>query len=340
MNSSLRGYLKDKIIIGEEFIYLNREECVNSAITPNELIKLMEETLTYHAKGLYEMPPKIGIHTKPNTFMHAMPAFIKEKNLSGIKWITGYPDNREKFGLDQTVGLAILNDHETGYPLVLMDATWITTERTAAISMVGIKYLANLNAKTFGVIGCGAVGRKHIEFIEFVLPELEEIYIIDSYEPAMDKLITDYQPKINSKIIKASSYEELINNSEVITSATAFIRNAKPKIKDEWIKSGQTIIQCDAHTLYENKTMIRGDKYILDCLAHHKLFEKQGEYPNGIPKLYGELGEIVAGKKQGRENANELIINNNIGLAIEDIMLGSAISKKAVEQGGGQKINL
>lgn len=340
MNRTLRDSIGKKMEIGKEIVYLTRKECIDSALPIRDLINLVEKTLGYHGEDKYEMPAKIGIHPKENTFMHAMPAYIEDGHFCGIKWVTGFPENRAKYGLEQTVGLSILNDHETGYPLVLLDATWVTTERTAAVSMVGIKHLANTNARSFGMIGCGAVGRKHVEMIEEVMPNLEEIFILDNFEPAMDRLIEDYQPHTNAKIKKSESYEHLVKSSEVVASATAFIKGQEPKIMDEWVTSGQTLILCDAHTLYENKTMNRGDKYLLDSLEHHQLFEKQGDYPYGLPELYSELGKVVAGKVKGREHAEELIISNNIGLAIQDIMLSSAISKNAIEDGLGVKLPL
>lgn len=275
MEISLRDSIGSYLEIGKEMVYLTREECMKSALSTDALLDLAEKTLESHGKGAFEMPAKIGIHPKPNTFMHAMPAYIETGNFCGIKWVTGFPENREKYGLQQTVGLSILNDYQTGYPMIVMGATWVTTERTAAVSMISLKHSANKNTKNFGMIGCGSVGRKHVEFIESVLPNLEKIYIFDNYELAMDQLTNDYQSQTNAEIIKVTSYGELVKESEVIASATVINKNAEPKIKDEWITSGKTIILCDGHTLYENVTLHRADQYISDSIDQQKAFEKK-----------------------------------------------------------------
>lgn len=340
MEKDFRDSVANYIEIGKEVMYLTRQECIQSALSDVELIELIEETLDIHGKKALMMPAKIGISSKRDTFFNAMPAYIEKRNICGIKWVSGFPDNRKKFGLPQTVGLSILNDSETGFPLVIMDATWITTERTSAVTMVGIKYLANSRSETFGMIGCGAVGRKHVAHIPLVLPHLKKIVIFDNFSPAMDQLIDELQPKTDVEIVKASSYEEVVKNCEVIASATTILDNVEPVIKDSWISSGQTLFLCDMHTLYEDRTMKRGDKYILDSIEHHELYAKMGSYPQGLPEVYGELGEIVAGMKPGREHPDELIINNNIGMACEDMMLSVAICERALANGLGQKMIL
>ena len=75
------------------------------------------------------MPPKPGIHTMPDAFIHAMPAYIPSMRSAGIKWVSGYPENFKR-GLPYITGLLILNDVETGIPYAVMDCTWITAMRT------------------------------------------------------------------------------------------------------------------------------------------------------------------------------------------------------------------
>ena len=77
------------------------------------------------------MPPKPGVHSRPDAFIHAMPAYIPALRAIGMKWVSGYPENQAR-GLPYITGLLILNDDETGLPLAVMDCTWITAMRTGA----------------------------------------------------------------------------------------------------------------------------------------------------------------------------------------------------------------
>lgn len=332
--------VKEHLEVGKEILYLTRDDVLKTSLSNKEIISYVEEALKYHGKKELEMPAKIGIHPLENTFIHAMPAYIPNEHACGIKWAAGFPENRRKYGLPQISALIIMSDDQTGFPIAIMDATWITTVRTAAVTAVGIKYFGNLNSETYGMIGCGELGKKHVEMVPEVLPHLKKVYIYDIYEDAMDRLIEEVQPKIDAEIIKASSMEEVVKSSLIVTSATVITSKPQPQIKDEWITKGQTILLCDLHTLYEDKTMKRGDKYFVDSIEQNDLFNEYGYYPDGVPNIDGELGEVVAGLKKGREHESELIINNNIGMAVEDIIMGKAVYDKALGMGIGQKLNL
>ncbi|WP_240374022.1 ornithine cyclodeaminase family protein [Bacillus piscicola] len=326
--------------VGRDLLYISRDDIVGMERKQTTIIHLIERSLSIHGMKEVEMPAKIGIHPKENTFIHAMPAYIQEHQACGIKWAAGFPENRELYGLPQITALLTLNDPETGLPVAVMDASWITTVRTAAVTAVAARYLSNTNSETFGMIGCGEVGRKHVEFIANVLPKLKKIFIYDVSPQAMERLIQEIQPQMEVEIIQAASMEEVVKSSLIVASATVITEQPRPQIKDEWIRKGQTILLCDLHTLYEDKTMKKADKYFVDSIEQNKLFQEYGYYPAGIPTINGELGEVVAGLKKGREHENELVIGNNIGMAVEDIMVGKAIFEAAANQGIGQTLKL
>jgi len=330
----------NELKIGHELLYLTKDEVIRTGVTVKETLPIIEKVLTYHAKKRVEMPAKIGIHPlNRDTFLHAMPAYIPDDHACGLKWIGGFPENRAKFGLPHITGLLVLNDDQSGLPYAIMDATVITTMRTVAATLLGARCFAQPEAESFGMIGCGELGRKHVEFVTAALPKVSKIYIYDKYDSAMDALVKDVQPKIEAEIVKARSMEEVVKNSDVIASATVFTK-PRPEIKDEWIREGHTILLCDSHVLYEDRTIKRSDKYIVDSYDQMLYFNTLGYYEGGLPDVYGELGEVIAGMKKGRESDKELIVNNNIGMAIEDIILGKAVFEIALQQGIGRKLPL
>ena len=81
------------------------------------IIDAVEGVFREKGTGRVEMPPKPGIHPRPNAFIHAMPAHIPATGASGLKWVAGYPENPQK-GLPYISGLLILNDPATG-------GTWV-----------------------------------------------------------------------------------------------------------------------------------------------------------------------------------------------------------------------
>src|SRR5512140_2915800 len=98
-----------------EFLYLSRSDVEKVGLTISAIIGLLEQAFLEKGKGKVEMPPKPGIHTMPDAFIHAMPAYIPAMKSAGIKWVSGYPDNYQR-GLPYISGQLVLNDAETGVP--------------------------------------------------------------------------------------------------------------------------------------------------------------------------------------------------------------------------------
>lgn len=336
-----REWIGQHLDLNKEILQLTQEEVKNLGMTDEELCEHVRRSMADYAAGKTEMPAKIGIHPLHDTFFHAQPADYPDEYACGIKWGACYPANRERFGMPQTTSLYVYNERESGCPLCLMDAVWITENRTAAVAAVSAMAMANTKAKTFGMIGCGVQGKAQVRFMQLALPELEEIYIYDAYEPAMDALIELLQPTTKAKIIK-SNFEEIAKKCEVIASAAVILETPDPQFKDEWFfKKGQTIIASDCHTWYEQDTIMSADKYYQDSKAQHELLKNVGTYyPGDFPEQTWETGEAFCGLKPGRENNDEFIIVNNVGLGIEDVIVAARLFEAALEQGVGRKIPL
>lgn len=326
--------------VGKELLYLTREECKATRLEDDKLIELIEEGLSLHGEKRLEMPAKIGVHPVEDSLMHAMPADLPSEGSCGIKWVESFPDNPEQFDLPTTSGLTILNDRKTGWPVAVMDAVWITEKRTAAVSSVAAKYLSNPDDEVLGIIGCGTQGKAHASLLPKVMEELKKIYVFDIDSKEMDKLKKNVEGKVSQKIIKADSIKEVVENSSTLVTATVIKEEPDPQIKDEWISDGQTLLLIDMHSIWEHKTMERADKYLLDSIEEHELFAEYGYYPRGLPEVYAETGEVVAGIKEGREHSGELIVSNNVGMAVEDIIIANWIYEQALEKDLGRKLPL
>jgi ornithine cyclodeaminase/alanine dehydrogenase len=335
-----RNWVGKYVAIGKELIYLSQDDVKSIPLPPEKTRDLVEQSLIAYSAKKVDMPSKIALHPLPDTFFHAMPAYVPELFAAGIKWGSCFPENRRQFGYPQAQGLIIYNDQLSGMPLAVMDCKYITEIRTAAVTYTAIKYLAPKDAASFGMIGCGVEGRQHIQNILTVLPDLRTIYVYDIFEDAADSLIADLQPGIGAKIVKAASYEELVKNSQVIASATIAKEGYDPVIKDAWIGPGKTILLCEGHTLYEDSIFKRADKYIVDSREQVEQFMLYGYYPFGHPAIHAETGEVAAGKAAGRENPGELIVGNNFGMAVEDMFVVRAVFDYAAEHHIGVKLPL
>ena len=113
---------------GREFLYLSQADVRELQLPMAEIVAALERMFHEKGEGRVEMPPKPGVHTKPDSFLHAMPAYIPAQNAVGMKWVGGYPENyRHK--LPYITGLLILNDPETGVPLSVLNHLQFLTIR-------------------------------------------------------------------------------------------------------------------------------------------------------------------------------------------------------------------
>jgi alanine dehydrogenase len=305
-----------------------------------KVINVVEKAFFDFSEGVVQMPPKMYLTFKEfDGDLRIMPAFSKRLLMAGTKIVNVHPQNPKK-GLLSVMAIIILNDPKTGIPLALMDGTWITALRTGATSAVATKYLARKDAKTLGVVGAGFQAITQITAISKV-KKLKEILVYDIREEAVEKLA-----KILAKEkikIKKASLEEVCQKDILVTATPA----REPIIKKEWIKPGTHInaIGADAEGKQElDPEILKIAKIVVDNFeqASHS-GEINVPLSKGLIKkenIFGELGEIVAGKKPGRENEDEITIFDSTGLAIQDLYTATLVYKEAKRKKIGKEIKI
>jgi len=188
------------------------------------------------------------------------------------------------------------------------------------------------------MFGCGVQGIEHCKFVVHRLKKLQRIYIYDTREEAMDRLIQEVQPRIGVEIVKGTSPEQVAKSCQVLSSATIILLDPLAVVKDAWVTGGQTILPCDLNTFWDPLTSKRADRYIVDSADEHRLFADMGYFPGGLPEIACETGEVVAGLTAGRTAPEELIVCSNIGMAVCDVVVGRAVLDRALEAGMGRKL--
>src|SRR5512136_1620139 len=153
----------------QQVLYLSQADVTRVNLDMATVISLLETAFREKGAGKVEMPPKPGVHTMPDAFIHAMPAYIPSLRSAGLKWVSGYPANKER-GLPYISGLLILNDVETGLPYAVMDCTWITAVRTGAATALAARYLARPESRIAGILACGVQGRANLEALASQFP--------------------------------------------------------------------------------------------------------------------------------------------------------------------------
>jgi ornithine cyclodeaminase/alanine dehydrogenase len=324
---------------GGEILYLTRDDVMTAGLTSDDVRELVRAALVEHGTKRTEMPAKIGIHPLPDSLMHAMPAWVPAAEACGIKWAECFPDNY-KYNLPQTSGLMVLNDPQTGWPLCILDAIWVTAKRTPAVSALACEKLARKDTTEVGIAGAGVQGREHVLALPQVLPNLKKIKITDRFAEVTARLVKDLQPQVDVELVACDGPEPVVRDSQVVMTATAILNKPDPQARDEWVEPGALLLPVDFDSYWQWKTFERADKFLVDSLAEMEYFMTVGYLENGLPPLHAEIGEVVAGVKPGRESDDELIIDMNIGMGVEDVVVGREIFQRACDQGLGRILPL
>lgn len=313
--------------------YLSRADVLATELSMAETIPIIEESFRAHGLRQFESPPKPGIHPQPNAFIHAMPAYLPQMNAAGLKWISSFSGNVDR-GVPTVMGLMVLNDVQTGQPTAIMDASWLTAMRTAAASAVAAKYLARKDSSIVGIVGAGSQGLAHGLVMPNVLANMKTLQICDVNRSMLDRSTAVLKEKLpDMEIIPVDTAQNVIQNADVVITATSKL--TRPIFSRQWVKPGALILP--VHTRgWDKDTPHHMDKFIVDFWDQFKnAQEQEGGYYPSLPDLYAELGEIVVGKKPGRENDSECIMDHNYGMAIHDVAMARAILKRAKQKGLG-----
>jgi ornithine cyclodeaminase/alanine dehydrogenase-like protein (mu-crystallin family) len=321
----------------QQILYLSRADVEEVKMPMGEIIDLLERAFAEKGHGRVEMPPKPGIHTMHDAFIHAMPAFISSMRSAGIKWVSGYPENSKR-GLPYISGLLILNDVETGIPYAVMDCTWITAARTGAASALSAKYLARPDSKSAGILACGVQGRTNLRAVACLFP-LEKVFAYDVVPEVEEAFIAEMRKEFDLEFHGVDDPEKAVVSSDVVVTSGPILKHPNPTIQEDWLQSGSFASAVDFDSYWSGPAMAQVDLLSTDDHAQFQYYKSVG-YFGQTPDPYADLGEIVAGIKPGRQSQGERTMAINLGLAIDDMAVAPEIYARASMMGLGTNLPL
>src|SRR3972149_6508484 len=215
-------------------LYLSRSDVEAVQLPMVDIIQALEAMFEEKGNGKVEMPPKPGIHTRPNAFIHAMPAYIPSLESAGLKWVAGYPDNQQK-KLPYITGLLILNDPDTGIPTAIMDCTWITAMRTGAATAVAARYLARKDSSTVGIVACGVQGRSNLEALSCLF-QIKQVKAYDLYPEIAERYAQEMSEKLQIEIEPVRNLPEAVKGLDIVVSSGPILKHPTMAIVPGWLR--------------------------------------------------------------------------------------------------------
>ncbi len=324
-------------------LILTREE-VRSVLDMADLIDAVEGALIQHSLGRTIQPVRLRLSVpRFQSRIVAMPAYLEGADIMGMKVSGGAAGNSDR-GLPFVMGVVVLCEPATGRFLALMDGSYITEMRTAAASAVATRHLALPEAGVLGVLGAGAQGRSHLWSISTVRP-IRQVKIYDSVANRSQRYKAEMQERFGLPVEVCKSEEAAVRDSDVVVTVTT---SRTPVVRGEWLKEGAHVNAVGSFTPdtreLDSDAVCRA-KVVADSLEG--LFAEAGDVLIPISEgrmsqesVYGEIGEIAAGRKPGRVDSREITLFKSLGMAAEDVVAAKLVYDRALEQGLGVKIEL
>lgn len=360
-----------------EFLYLSEEEMIEAgALDMKSCIETLEEMFVLLSKGDYllggpkrndhglmlwfnenEEFPNIPTKGPDRRFMSLISYLGGDFNVVGNKWYGSNIANIEQ-GLPRSIHTFTLNDKDTGAPLSIMAGNLVSSVRTGAVPGVTAKHLAKKDAKVIGAVGGGAINQSCIDAIMKAVDGIEKIVLYDINLEKGQQIAKKLADKHGVEVEAFDDLDQTIEQSDIITVATSGA--VKPKINTDSIKPGTLIILTGSADLEED--FYRNSRLVSDLWAMHEKWLEDGlNHPAGLDSIdwamtyqllkminsgdfdsssVDDLGDIIAGNKEGRKSEDEVIVMLTGGLPTEDAAWGYRIYQNALEKGLGTKLPL
>jgi ornithine cyclodeaminase/alanine dehydrogenase len=305
-------------------LYLSREE-VSSLLPPiPEQLDIVETTYRAVGAGRVELPPKPGIHPRKDSFIHAMPAYLRDEDVAALKWVAGYPKNKAR-GLPYISGLIVVNDADTGLPAAVMDGAEITAARTAAASGVCIRRWAPEGWGEAAILGCGEQGRYHARVVGTLNPDAR----IRAYDPHPERI-----EQLEGRVEAVSDPAEAVEGADVIVSAGPIVEEPGSPLGPDWLGERWLALPIDFDFYFSAAAVAAADRFLVDDVGQFEYYRTLGHF-HAWPKPDASVGEALADG-----GSPDRVLCCNLGVGALDAAFAARVLAAAQERGVGTDLPL
>jgi ornithine cyclodeaminase/alanine dehydrogenase len=289
---------------------IQREEVRRRLPALGAQIDLVEAAYRAMARGVVELPPKIGVHPREDAFLHAMPVYLRDDDAVVLKWVSGFPANPER-GLPFISGVIVVNDAETGVPLALLDAAEITAARTAAASGACIRAWAPDGWTRAAILGCGEQGRYHAAVIRHLRPEAA----IVGYDPVAERVAA-----LGADVQVAATPREAVEAADLVVTAGPIVSEPESPLTPDWLGERPWLLLPLDFDFYVSVAAVEhADLFVTDDRDQFEAYRGHGHF-RGWPRPHGSTGEGLEGNWRG-----DRVVACNLGVATLDAVFARAV---------------
>jgi ornithine cyclodeaminase/alanine dehydrogenase-like protein (mu-crystallin family) len=312
-------------------------------LTEAACLAAVERALLAHADGHTLSPAILGVPAPGGGFHVKAAGVALERRYFAAKVNANFSGNPERHGLPAIQGVVVLADADTGRPLAVMDSIEITALRTAATTALAARCLAVPDARVATVIGCGVQGRAHVRALARVLP-LARVWLHDVAPGRADRLAEAMTAELGLPVAAAGDLRAAVRASQVCATCTPA---RAPVLGPGDVPPGCFLaaVGADSEDKQELEPALLASAAVV--VDHLEQCATIGELHHALARglvtrahVRAELWEVVAGRRPGRAAADEIVVFDSTGTALQDVAAAACVYERAVAMGGRPGVDL
>lgn len=304
-----------------------------------EAVSCIEDAFHALATKAVAMPPILRLDIPEHRGeVDVKTAYVPGLDGFAIKISPGFFDN-PKIGLPSTNGMMVLLSAKTGLvQALLLDNGYLTDVRTAAAGAVAAKHLAREDASVAAIFGAGMQARLQLQALALVRP-IREARIWARDAAKTEKIAAELTKTLGLPVTASTDAKTAVTGADIIVTTTP---SETPILKGEWLQPGQHVTAMGSDAEHKNEidpAIVVNGYYVADSVKQtRRLGELHHAIAAGLTEIevdFPELGQIVAGLRPGRTNAEQITIADLTGTGIQDTAIATLTFARAGSAGAG-----
>jgi alanine dehydrogenase len=308
-------------------------------LTHDDAMRICEETYRMHARGsvVWSKPPsfKLDVAEGFHNHWHVKGCLLKDIPVTGVRMYNYFDDGaRNTVGALDCTRFIVLSDPRKGHALAIVDEHLVYQLRSTAAAAVALKWAGPVDAKVLGLVGIGAMGTNMLRCL-LQLYRFAEIRVASRRPETRVAFAAEWSAKLGIPVVACDRIEDVVRGADIAVGGTT---SSDIMTREAWLKPGAVFISL-ARREFEPAGWARMDKVVIDSWEMNYLMPFfRDMIDTGVftrAQLHGEIHEVVAGTKPGRERPDERILVHTTGLVSQDVAICHHIFTQAKARGMG-----
>jgi ornithine cyclodeaminase len=301
--------------------YIDRDE-IARRLTYDRCIPIVRDAMIAFSTGKTKQLLRSILSLSEGRLFGVMPGALGAHEPFGAKILSVFKDNAAK-GKQSHQGVVLLFEPEGGEPVCLLHAGEITAIRTAAASAVATDALARKDANRLTILGTGEQAITHARAISKVRT-LETLVVWGRSAEHAQKLSQKMRAELGIETVVAPTTRVAVVDADIVCTVTSTI---EPILEGKWLRPGTHInivgssyagpVEVDNETVVRSRFYVDSREGVLAQGAEFLNAKKAGLI--GDDHIVGEIGDVLAGKAEGRRSADEITAYKSLGHIVQDL---------------------